>query len=202
MIYEKLIRSSKIMKNITYLPASTRGNTNTGWLNGYHSFNFEPSSDPLRAAFGPLIVLNQDTVQPDAGFGLHGHRNMEIISIPLSGTITHTDSTGNATKISLGDIQVMSAGSGIYHSEFNNSREELEFLQIWIRPERMNVVPRYQQKTVTSERVNSFEELVGPGPKEEGLWVYQAVHLSLGNFEPGRMADYVVNAEENGVYLL
>ncbi|SDI82321.1 pirin family protein [Mucilaginibacter sp. P25] len=163
------------MENINFLPASTRGNKNIGWLNGFHSFSFGAFYEPGRVPFGPLLILNDDFVKPNTGFGQHPHKNMEIISIPLKGTITHKDSTGRESTIGAGDIQVMSAGAGITHSEFNHSNEEVNFLQIWIHPEQRDVNARYQQISILPRKINSgkwfhlilmmrdFGSIKGPG---------------------------------------
>lgn len=190
------------MANTFVHPASTRGHTDIGWLNGFHSFSFGRFHEPSRQAFGALKVLNDDTVQPGTGFGTHPHANMEIISIPLSGVISHQDSTGNEATIQTGEVQVMSAGTGIYHSEYNRDRQNLlKFLQIWISPDKEDVEPRYQQVRVNTGQRNGFTQLVSPYPEDEGLWIHQRAWLHLGNFDAGSGATYALKQPGNGVYL-
>lgn len=185
-----------------FLPASTRGHTNIGWLNGFHSFSFGRYYDPSRLAFGALKILNDDTVQPGAGFGTHPHANMEIISIPLSGVISHQDSTGKEATIQTGEVQVMSAGTGIYHSEYNNDQQApLKALQIWISPDQQNVAPRYQQTRIDTHLPNQFTQLVSPNPDDDGVWIHQKAWLHLGYFEDGSQATYTIKQPGNGVYL-
>ncbi|WP_121812192.1 pirin family protein [Mucilaginibacter kameinonensis] len=188
------------METINFLPASTRGNKNIGWLNGFHSFSFGTFYEATRASFGPLLMLNDDFVKPNTGFGQHPHKNMEIISIPLKGTITHKDSTGREATIGTGDIQVMSAGTGITHSEFNNGNEDANFLQIWIHPEQRDVNPRYQQISIPPSQ-NQLRQVVSPYPDDEGLWVYQRVWIHLGNFEAGASAACNIKHQGDGVYI-
>lgn len=190
------------MQQIQFLPASTRGNTNIGWLNGFHSFSFSNYYEPSRMPLGALIVLNDDTVLPGTGFGTHSHNNMEIISIPLEGQITHKDSTGHEAKIDTGEIQVMSAGSGIAHSEYNNGAAPLHFLQIWITPKKRNVEPRYQQTKLDYLVKNQFNTVVSPDDKEPGVWINQDAWLSLGEFQEGALAKYQPKGIGNRIYLL
>ena len=190
------------MANTMFHPTTTRGNTNIGWLNGFHSFSFGPYYNASRLAFGVLKVLNDDTVQPGKGFGTHSHANMEIISIPLSGTISHQDSTGKEALIKTGDVQVMSAGKGIAHSEYNpDANNDLKFLQIWIAPNQQNVQPRYQQLTLGEHTKNQFQQIVSPNPNDEGLWIYQNAWLHLGKFEKGKAANYTLKQPGNGLYI-
>lgn len=189
------------MYNITFLPALTRGNKNIGWLDGYQSFNFGDSFDPDRAALGPLLVFNDDFVQPGTGFGTHAHQNMEIISIPLSGTITHQDSTGKEADIRKGDVQVMSAGTGIAHSEYNHGNDELNFLQIWIKPNQLNVPPRYDQSTIDERSGKGLQLLVAPGPRPEGLWIYGNAWISSGTFDKGEALTIKARVKGNALYV-
>jgi redox-sensitive bicupin YhaK (pirin superfamily) len=190
------------MSNKTFLSAATRGNTNIGWLNGFHSFSFGPYYNPERLQFGTLRVLNDDTVQAGQGFGTHSHSNMEIISIPLSGTISHRDSTGKEAVIHTGDIQVMSAGTGISHSEYNlATNSELKFLQIWINPDQQNVQPRYQQLPMNNHIKNQFNQIVSPDAHDEGLWIHQKAWLHLGKFDEDQTVTYNLKKPGNGVYL-
>jgi redox-sensitive bicupin YhaK (pirin superfamily) len=190
------------MEKIKLLPASTRGNTNVGWLNGYHSFSFSEPAANGRGAFGPLIVLNEDTVLPGTGFGTHSHSNMEIITIPLEGSISHRDTTGKEARLKSGDVQVMSAGTGIAHSEHNLDREKvLRFLQIWIVPDRKNVEPRYQQVSIGDNNPNQFHQLVSPHPEDGNPWIYQQAWIFLGEFDAGQSVQHLVKKKGDGVYL-
>jgi redox-sensitive bicupin YhaK (pirin superfamily) len=189
------------MQQIQLLPSFTRGNTNIGWLNGFHSFNFGSYFEPTRKAFGPLIILNEDTVQPGTGFGTHPHQNMEIISIPLSGAVTHKDTTGTENTITEGEIQVMSAGTGISHSEYNRGPAVANFLQIWLQPNKKNVAPRYQQVAYDAGKLNQFQQIVSPDENDEGLWIHQSAWLHLGKFDAGMNTVYHLKNELNGVYV-
>lgn len=184
-----------------FLPSLSRSNTSVGWLNGYHSFNFGNFKVHQRDAFGPLIILNDDTVQPGKGFGMHKHRNMEIISIPLSGEITHRDNVGNEAKISTGQIQLMSAGSGVEHSEFNSSDSVLRFLQIWITPQYLEVKPNYQQLDFADLPKNSFHMLISPTGDKGTLRINQQAWLYLGTFTAQKQITYSLKKSKNGVYV-
>ena len=189
------------MKKIVFT-ADTRGHVNHGWLDAHHSFSFGSYYDPARVHFGMLRVLNDDIVQAGMGFGMHPHDNMEIVTIPLSGALEHKDTTGGHGVIKQYDVQVMSAGSGLYHSEFNHSKTEaVNLLQIWVFPKEKNISPRYDQKTyLPTERVNKLQTVVAPD-NAEALYVHQDTWFSLGNFEAGKSVDYTINKEGNGVYL-
>jgi redox-sensitive bicupin YhaK (pirin superfamily) len=182
--------------------AATRGHANHGWLNSHHTFSFAGYYDPARIHFGALRVLNDDTVAPGMGFGTHPHDNMEIISIPLSGDLKHRDSMGNETIIRQGDIQVMSAGTGIQHSEMNANRDkEVKFLQIWIFPNQQNVQPRYGQWTLdTSKMHNHLLEVLRPTPGEDGVWIHQDAWFSMGHLDAGFQTTYQLHTNGNGVY--
>jgi len=182
--------------------AETRGHAQHGWLDSHHSFSFAEYHDPERMHFGALRVLNDDIVAPGKGFGLHPHQNMEIISIPLEGDLEHKDNMGNTQVIKHGDIQVMSAGTGVYHSEYNrNSNRAVKFLQIWIMPDKNNVTPRYDQLTMDiSERTNKFQQVISAFPGDKGLWIYQNASFSLGRFDKGFKAGYNLKSSANGVY--
>ncbi len=189
------------MKTI-YHKASSRGHANHGWLDTWHTFSFADYYDPKRIQFGALRVLNDDTVAPGMGFGLHPHENMEIISIPLSGDLEHKDSMGNTQIIRQGDVQVMSAGSGIYHSEKNKNRDqEVKFLQIWIIPNKQNVEPRYDQVTLDKTSLNQWQQIVSPIPDDSGVWIYQDAWFSLLEAKKDTSVDYALNKEKNGVYI-
>lgn len=183
--------------------ANTRGHAAHGWLDSWHTFSFGSYYDPTRMQFGALRVLNDDTVAPGAGFGRHGHDNMEIISIPLQGELEHQDSMGNRQVISAGDVQVMSAGTGITHSEKNkNSDEFVKFLQIWIIPNQQGVQPRYDQQTFTdAQKHNQLVTIVSPMGSAEGVNIYQNAWFSLGNLDKGTTVDYNLHDANNGLYV-
>jgi quercetin 2,3-dioxygenase len=182
--------------------AATRGHVNHGWLESYHTFSFAGYYDPSRMNFGALRVLNDDVVEGGGGFGTHPHQNMEIVSIPLSGDLEHKDSMGNVTVIRQNDVQIMSAGTGIYHSEYNkNSNKHVNFLQIWILPKLKNIKPRYDQKTyLPEERKNKLQIVVSP-ENSGSVFINQDAWFSLGSFKKGFETLYQLNKEGNGVYL-
>ena len=182
--------------------ASSRGNANHGWLKSFHTFSFANYYDPERINFGALRVLNDDVVDAGMGFGKHPHDNMEIISIPLEGDLEHKDSMGNTTVIKNGDIQVMSAGTGIFHSEYNKNKDsKVKFLQIWVFPNKKNVSPRYDQITLNSDdRRNRLQQVLSPNPDDEGVWIHQNAWFHLGKFDAGVKVYYTVKHKENGVY--
>ncbi|WP_395626108.1 pirin family protein [Daejeonella sp.] len=182
--------------------AETRGNANHGWLHSRHSFSFAGYHDPQRMNFGVLRVLNDDIVAGGMGFGAHPHDNMEIISIPLEGDLEHQDSMGNKTVIKNGDIQVMSAGTGISHSEYNkNADKEVRFLQIWVFPNKRNVKPRYGQITLNLEdRYNKLQQILSPNSEDAGVWIHQNAWFHLGKFDGGFSTEYQVKGIGNGVY--
>ncbi len=172
--------------------AGTRGHASHGWLNSYHSFSFSSYYNPDRMNFGALRVLNDDTVDAGMGFGTHPHDNMEIISIPLEGDLEHKDSMNNVAVIKNGDIQAMSAGTGIYHSEYNKDRaHRVKFLQIWVYPNKKNVEPRYDQVTLNLEdRHNKLQQILSPNPDDEGVWIHQNAWFHLGKFDKGVSTEY------------
>lgn len=189
------------MKSILH-KAETRGHADHGWLNSHHTFSFAGYQNPERMHFGVLRVLNDDQVAPGKGFGTHPHDNMEIISIPLEGDLEHKDSMGNTANIKEGDVQVMSAGTGIYHSEYNkNTDKEVKFLQIWIFPNQRNVEPRYDQISIRDiAKENKFYQVLSPNPNESGVWIHQDAWFHLGKFESGVSDSYTIKKEGNGVY--
>jgi len=189
------------MKTILH-KADTRGHADHGWLNTYHSFSFASYYDPERIHFGALRVLNDDTIAGGMGFGMHPHDNMEIITIPLEGQLAHKDSMGNSGVISKGEVQVMSAGTGIRHSEFNhNSDKESALLQIWLFPETRNVEPRYDQKAYSLEEThNNLLNIVSPMGSSEGIHINQQAWFSLGKLDKDFSTSYTLNKEGNGVY--
>jgi redox-sensitive bicupin YhaK (pirin superfamily) len=190
------------MTNSRFHKADTRGHANLNWLNSYHTFSFSNYYDPDRMNFGAIRVLNDDTVTKGMGFGTHSHENMEIISIPLSGDLEHKDSMGNSTVIRSGDIQVMSAGSGIKHSEYNHSKDSVvKFLQIWVIPNQKNVTPRYDQMTLNPiDSKNKLQQILSPNPDDEGVWIHQDAWFHLGSFDNNLETTYTVKKEGNGVY--
>ncbi|WP_426490366.1 pirin family protein [Hymenobacter sp. 102] len=183
--------------------AATRGHANHGWLNSYHTFSFAGYQNPARVHFGALRVLNDDTVAGGMGFGTHPHDNMEIISIPLNGTLEHKDSAGNHGIIRSGDVQVMSAGTGIAHSEKNHSSSEpVQFLQIWVFPNKRNVTPRYDQQSFRAEdRRNKFQQVLSPNPDDAGVWIHQDAWFHLADLDAGFTTDYQLKKSGNGVYV-
>lgn len=189
------------MKTILH-KANTRGHANHGWLDSYHTFSFAGYYDPTRINFGALRVLNDDRVAGGMGFGQHPHDNMEIISIPLRGSLEHGDNTGGHGIIKSGEVQIMSAGSGIAHSKKNASRiEEVNFLQVWVFPKEKNIQPRYDQKLFpASDRVNKFQTVVSPEKGNGSLWINQDAWFSLGKLSKGTTAEYVLHNKTNGVY--
>lgn len=189
------------MKTVLH-KANTRGHANHGWLNSHHTFSFAGYHDPSRMHFGVLRVLNDDEVAPGRGFGAHPHDNMEIISIPLEGDLEHKDSMGNTTVIKEGDVQVMSAGTGIQHSEYNkNDDQAVKFLQIWVFPNQRNVEPRYDQISIREiEKSNTFYQVLSPNPDDEGVWVHQDAWFHLGKFDADATDTYTLKKEGNGVY--
>lgn len=195
--------TSEIMENTVLHKAETRGNANHGWLQSRHTFSFANYYNPERMHFGVLRVLNDDVVAPGMGFGTHPHDNMEIISIPLEGDLEHKDSMGTTSVIRKGDIQVMSAGSGIQHSEYNkNQDQEVKFLQIWVFPNQRNVTPRYDQLTLNLEdRKNKLQQILSPNTDDEGVWIHQNAWFHLGDFDVGMSQEYRIKAQGNGIYV-
>lgn len=183
--------------------SNTRGHANHGWLDSYHTFSFASYYNPERMRFGVLRVLNDDTVQAGMGFGTHPHDNMEIISIPLSGDLEHKDSMGNLQVIREGDIQVMSAGTGIQHSEYNRNKDKaVKFLQIWIFPNKKNVSPRYDQITLDPEKMrNNLMQILSPNPEDEGVWIHQDAWFHRGKFDQESLISYSIKKPGNGLYI-
>ncbi|MFA5556701.1 MAG: pirin family protein [Flavobacteriaceae bacterium] len=190
------------MKNTVVHKADTRGHANHGWLKAYHTFSFANYHNPERIHFGALRVLNDDTIEGGKGFGMHPHDNMEIITIPLEGDLEHKDSMGNVGVIRQGDIQVMSAGTGVFHSEYNkNQDKEVKLLQIWVFSNKRNVAPRYDQITLNPEdKKNKFQQIVSPNQDDKGMWIHQNAWFNLGKFDQEMTAEYNLNDNQNGVY--
>ena len=193
------------MANSVFHKSTSRGHANHGWLNAHNSFSFGDYHDPQRMHFGVLRVLNDDIVAPSMGFGTHPHDNMEIITIPLKGALRHKDNMGNQEVIHESEVQVMSAGTGITHSEFNaNANQEVNLLQIWLYPKLRNIKPRYAQQSFKSEdRINELQTVVTPLGQEEGtaVGINQDAWFSLGTLKAGIEKEYNVRLKTNGVYV-
>lgn len=186
-----------------YHAAATRGFQDHGWLKANHSFSFANWHHPDRVHFGALRVLNDDYIAAGRGFGTHPHENMEIVTIPLVGDLTHQDSMGHKAVICEGDIQVISAGTGIYHSE-QNQREDspVELLQLWFFPNQKNVTPRYDQISIRDlKKENAFYQILSPNPKDHGSWIYQDAWMHLGDFSKALSTTYTLGSPSNGVYV-
>lgn len=182
--------------------ANTRGHANHGWLDSHHTFSFARYYNPERMGFGLLRVLNDDVVAPGMGFGTHPHDNMEIISIPLKGSLAHRDSTGTQEVIQTNEVQIMSAGSGLTHSEYNGSKKDsVNFLQIWVFPKERDIQPRYGQKTFKPEdRQNRLQTVVSPEKDGEALWINQDAWFTLGTLKSGFSEEYALHKQGNGLY--
>lgn len=189
------------MKTV-YHSADSRGYANHGWLKSHHTFSFANYHNPERNHFGVLRVLNDDYVEGGMGFGRHPHRDMEIISIPLEGDLRHGDNMGNSGIIKRGDIQVMSAGTGIMHSEENATELPVKFLQIWIIPNKTDVTPRYDQINIEEKSVqNDFQQILSPNQDDAGVWIHQDAWFNLARFDKGFSKEYKIKKEGNGVYV-
>jgi quercetin 2,3-dioxygenase len=190
------------MANSVFHKADSRGDANHGWLHSRHTFSFADYYDPGRMHFGMLRVLNDDIVDAGMGFGTHPHDNMEIISLPLEGDLEHKDNMGNVAVIRKGDVQVMSAGTGITHSEYNKNKDRpVKFLQIWVIPNLRNVEPRYDQITLNPvDRHNKLQQILSPHPNDNGVWIYQNAWFHLGQFDKGFSTEYRIKTKGNGVY--
>jgi redox-sensitive bicupin YhaK (pirin superfamily) len=190
------------MKKIFH-PANERGHNDIGWLKANFSFSFGPYYNPEKVHFGALRVLNDDIIAGGTGFGTHPHDNMEIITIPISGALEHRDSMGSHGVIAAGEVQVMSAGTGIQHSEFNHSKtDSANTLQIWLFPKKMNIEPRYDQKSFINElKPNQLTTLVSPEKDGDALWINQDAIFSMGDFEAGKSITYNIKIPGNGAYV-
>lgn len=191
------------MKKIIHR-AEDRGYADHGWLKTHLSFSFAEYRDMNKVHFGELRVLNDDTIAPSMGFGKHPHDNMEIVTIPLSGEVKHADSMGNQGIIKAGEVQIMSAGKGILHSEFNASPSEfLNLFQIWVFPKVRNIEPRYDQKAFSAGgRQGKFQVLVSPDKIDGSMWVNQDVWFVRGDFAKGAEVSYAPKLKGNGLYLM
>ena len=209
--YDKLIepigfnhlpnKEEKTMNTVVH-KSDSRGQADHGWLQSRHSFSFANYYNPDRVHFGVLRVLNDDVVAGGKGFGTHPHDNMEIISIPLEGAMEHKDSMGNTSVIKAGDIQVMSAGTGIFHSEYNKMQDEtVKFLQIWLFPNRKNVTPRYDQISLNAvAKENELYQVLSPSKDDQGVWIHQDAWFHMGNFNQTTDLSYELKKQGNGVY--
>lgn len=197
------ITNSAIAENAVLHTSESRGLADHGWLVSRHTFSFANYHNPERMHFGVLRVLNDDYVAEGKGFGTHPHDNMEIISIPLSGDLQHRDSMGNIAVIKNGDVQVMSAGTGITHSEFNKNHDKaVKFLQIWVFPNKRNVTPRYDQLTLKKEeRRNKLQQIVSPSPNDAGVWIHQNAWFYLSTLEQAKQVTHKLHTIENGAYI-
>lgn len=193
------------MNKVLHL-AQERGLVSFGWLDAKYSFSFGNYYNPDKMNFGALRVLNDDTIAPAMGFGKHPHKNMEIITIVQSGALKHEDSMGNKGIIEAGDIQVMSAGSGIEHSEVNaSSQNSLTLFQLWIHSQRQDVTPRYEQKKIAPLLTdNAFTTIVKPKQEalKDDIWIHQQAYISIGNFSNETQTNYSVQQSQNGVYIM
>jgi len=194
---------SNIMKNMVLHKAATRGGADHGWLKARHTFSFANYYNPERVQFGVLRVLNDDIIAGGMGFGTHPHDNMEIITIPIVGELAHKDSMGNAEVIREGEIQVMSAGTGIQHSEFNNFKDKtINTLQIWVFPNKRNVKPRYDQhKMDVAKMQNTWLQVLSPNAEDEGVWIHQDAWFHIGEFEKAHKTSYTIKSQRNGLYV-
>ena len=186
----------------TFHPSAARGEANHGWLHAKHSFSFAQFFNPERIQFGALRVLNDDVIAPGMGFGTHPHNNMEIITIPLKGALEHKDSMDNIGVVAVDEIQVMSAGTGVSHSEYNKNKDQpLNLLQLWVLPNQQNVVPRYDQKNIKSlKKTNALYPVISPNHDNTGMWIHQDAWFHLGDFNQKTTVPYSLHKKGNGVY--
>lgn len=190
--------------NVTIHKANTRGYADHGWLKTNHTFSFASYYDENRMNFGMLRVLNDDIVEGGMGFGKHPHNNMEIVSIPLSGALEHKDSMGHIEVIKEGEVQIMSAGTGVLHSEYNHSKtDEVNFLQIWVLPKERNIKPRYEQKNINNaDAKNKFLTIVSPDEKDDNaVWINQDAYFSITRSDASTEISYDIKQKGNGVYI-
>lgn len=192
------------MENKVIHKSENRGQADHGWLKAKHSFSFASYYNPSQMHFGVLRVLNDDEIAPGKGFGTHPHDNMEVITIPLEGALEHKDNMGNHGVIKYGDVQVMSAGSGVMHSEFNASKtERVKLFQIWLYPDKENVKPRYDQVSLNvSDRKNKLQTIVSPDTEKNGIWIHQQAWFSMGSFDKDKEINYNIRKQGNGVYAM
>lgn len=193
----------KHMAHYTLHKAGQRAILDHGWLKSAQTFSFAGQYNPDRIRFGTLRVLNDDVVAGGRGFGEHPHDNMEIISIPLAGALEHKDNLGNERRIEAGDIQIMSTGEGVFHSEYNgNADQDAAFLQIWVFPKTLNVKPRYQQFTPDpAGRAHQLQQLLSPDATDAGGQIQQDAWFHMGNFDQGETVSYTLHKKDNGLYV-
>lgn len=192
------------MTNTVFHPAETRGHANHGWLDAHHTFSFAGYSDPSRVHFGALRVMNDDIVKGGYGFGKHPHDNMEIITVILDGALEHQDNMGHKEAIQENEVQVMSAGTGVFHSEYNHNKDkDVNLMQLWIFPNKNNVTPRYdQRKFDPQERINKLQALVSPiTNKDEGLKIHQDAWIYRTTLEAGKMIAHKLHSSNSGLYI-
>lgn len=191
------------MTNTIIHKAATRGLASHGWLESYQTFSFSGYYNPGRMQFGALRVLNDDVVLGGKGFGSHPHDNMEIISILLEGALEHKDNMGNEVVTTAGGVQVMSTGSGVFHSEYNyNADAPAKFLQIWLYPNQLNVTPRYEQVMLdATQQQDQLQQFIAPQPQPGATWIHQDAWFSMGTFSKGKEVSYPLHKPGNGVYL-
>jgi len=187
---------------IELIPSQTRGEANHGWLKAKHTFSFAEYHNPQRVSFGPLRVINEDRIAPGQGFGTHPHKDMEIVTYPITGAIEHKDSMGNGTVISAGEIQRMTAGTGVQHSEFNHSKDdELHLLQIWMFPEQKDLEPGYEQKMFSrEEKLNQLRLIASRDGRDGSVTVHQHVDLYASILETGAEVELAI-ANTNKVFV-
>ncbi len=203
--FEHLPKKGDQNMNAVLHKADSRGHANHGWLNTYHSFSFANYYNPDRMNFGVLRVLNDDYIAPGMGFPTHPHNNMEIITIPFEGDLEHKDSMGNSSIIKEGDIQVMSAGTGVQHSEFNPNKDKaVKLFQIWLFPREQGVKPRYDQMSLSSvEKRNQLYQVLSPNQDDDGVWIHQDAWFHIGKFDKDTQEEYTLRKPEtNGVYII
>lgn len=202
LLLYKTETKNKDMRTVIH-EAKSRGHANHGWLDTYHTFSFANYYNPDRIHFGALRVLNDDSIAGGGGFGMHPHDNMEIITIPLTGDLEHRDNMGNVAVISEGEIQVMSAGTGIFHSEYNKNKNiDAKLLQIWVFPREKNLNPRYSQIKISEiSKKDSLFQIVSPDKNDDGAWINQDAWFHLGNFNAGIKETYNLKGKRSGVYV-
>jgi len=202
--YNHLPNSNEtVSDNIIIHRAHSRGTADHGWLKANFSFSFANYHNPERMHFGVLRVLNDDTIGAGRGFRTHPHDNMEIITIPLKGTLEHKDSMGNTSQIKAGEIQVMSAGTGIRHSEFATTTEDVQSFQIWLFPKYKDVTPRYDQLRLDPvKRKNAFQQILSPNQNDEGVWIHQDAWFHMADIDQGKNLEYKCKRNGNGMYIM
>jgi len=187
---------------IKLFPANQRGLKDIGWLNSKFTFSFSEYYNPENSAFGTLVAFNDDIVQPGKGFGMHPHVNMEIISVLLQGKMNHKDSMGHTRTMDAGGVQLMSAGSGLFHEEYNVGEEEVKFLQIWIQPKLQDIKPRYQSRSFPKDkRKNKLQIIVSSEEGSEHCWINQNTKISLGYFDAESTVQYSFNPENKCIFI-